>query len=85
MNRVTAWARGAMLDTLPRVPLQIGHAGKLGIAMMANRNSRASWMGRRSGQQDGATPYELVAVCMWSVLGVALVAVVLWVALGGTF
>jgi len=54
------------------------------MAMVANRNSRASWIGRRSAQQGADTPYELVAVCMWSVLGVALVALVLWLALGGT-
>lgn len=54
------------------------------MSMVANRNSRASWIGRRSAQQEGDTPYELVAVCMWSVLGVALVALVLWLALGGT-
>ena len=53
------------------------------MLMVANRNSRASWISRRSPQQDGDTPYELVAVCMWSVLGVALVALVLWLALGG--
>ncbi len=52
--------------------------------MVANRNSRASWFGRPPLQQEGDTPYELVAVCMWSVLGVALVALVLWLALGGT-
>jgi len=54
------------------------------MSMVANRNSRASWIGRPSAQQEGETPYELVAVCMWSVLGVALVALVLWLALGGT-
>ena len=54
------------------------------MSMVANRNSRASWFGRPAAQQDGDTPYELVAVCMWSVLGVALVALVLWLALGGT-
>ena len=54
------------------------------MAMVANRNSRASWNGRPGAQQDGDTPYELVAVCMWSVLCVALVGLVLWVALGGT-
>ena len=55
------------------------------MSMVADRNSRASWMRRQSAQQqEGETPYELVAVCMWSVLGVALVALVLWLALGGT-
>jgi hypothetical protein len=54
------------------------------MAMVANRNSRTSWTGRQSERQDGDTPYELVAVCMWSVLGVALAALVLWLALGGT-
>jgi hypothetical protein len=54
------------------------------MLMVANRNSRASWIGRQSPQHEGDTPYELVAVCMWSVLGVALVALVLWLALGGT-
>jgi hypothetical protein len=64
--------------------LDANPAGKLGMSMVANRNSRASWIGRLSAQQEGDTPYELVAVCMWSVLGVALVALVLWLALGGT-
>ena len=54
------------------------------MAMVANRNSRTSWIGRPSARQEGDTPYELVAVCMWSVLGVALAALVLWLALGGT-
>ncbi len=54
------------------------------MAMVVNRNSRASWLTRRSEPQDGDTPYELVAVCIWSVLGVALVALILWLALGGT-
>jgi hypothetical protein len=67
-----------------RSALDANPAGKLGMSMVANRNSRASWIGRRSAQQEGDTPYELVAVCMWSVLGVALVALVLWLALGGT-
>jgi hypothetical protein len=67
-----------------RPALKANSAGKLDISMVANRNSRASWIGRRSAQQEGDTPYELVAVCMWSVLGVALVALVLWLALGGT-
>lgn len=64
--------------------LDANPAGKLGMSMVANRNSRAYWIGRASAQQEGDTPYELVAVCMWSVLGVALVALVLWLALGGT-
>jgi nitrate reductase NapE component len=54
------------------------------MSMVANRNSRTSWTGRQSTHREGETPYELVAVCMWSVLGVALVALVLWLALGGT-
>ena len=67
-----------------RPALKANPAGKLDMSMVANRNSRTSWIGRRSAQQEGDTPYELVAVCMWSVLGVALVALVLWLALGGT-
>jgi hypothetical protein len=54
------------------------------MAMVANRNTRASWTGRRPEGRGDDTPYELVAVCMWSVLTVALVALVLWLALGGT-
>ena len=52
--------------------------------MVANRNTQASWTGRRSERRNDDTPYELVAVCIWSVLAVALVALVLWLALGGT-
>jgi hypothetical protein len=32
---------------------------------------------------DGDKPFELVAVCLWSVVGVALTTLLIWLALGG--
>jgi hypothetical protein len=37
----------------------------------------------RTAGRSKPTPYELVAVCMWSVPDVALVTLVFWLALGG--
>jgi hypothetical protein len=32
---------------------------------------------------EGDKPFELVAVCLWSVVGVALTTLMIWLALGG--
>jgi hypothetical protein len=34
-------------------------------------------------RHDGEKPFELVAVCLWSVVGVALITLLIWLALGG--
>jgi hypothetical protein len=32
---------------------------------------------------DGDKPFELVTVCLWSVVGVALTTLLIWLAVGG--
>ena len=32
---------------------------------------------------DGDKPFELVAICLWSVVGVALTTLLIWLVLGG--
>jgi hypothetical protein len=54
------------------------------MAMIANRYTRPLGINRSAERQSDEMRYELFAVCTWSVLAVALVALVLWLALGGT-
>jgi hypothetical protein len=60
-------------------------AGELDVAMMANRDGRVSRSGVPPARTDGETSYELVAVCLGSVFGVVVVALLIWLALGGKF
>jgi hypothetical protein len=53
--------------------------------MIANRDYQASRAARAPQRQSGDNPYELAVVCLSSVLGVAVTAFVIWLALGGTF
>jgi hypothetical protein len=53
--------------------------------MMANRDGRVYRSGQPSGRTDGETSYELVAVCLGTVFGVVMVALLIWLALGGKF
>jgi hypothetical protein len=57
---------------------------EVGVTMAANRDYRAR-AGASSERQDGGAPYELVVVCMSSILGVAVTALLIWLALGGRF
>jgi hypothetical protein len=50
----------------------------------AKRDYRSPWRSRAPLEwQDGDNPYELFAVALWSVIGVALTTMLLWLALGG--
>ncbi len=54
------------------------------VAMIAKRDYRSSWRpGATAEWQDRDNPYELFAVCLWSVVGVALTTLLTWLALGG--
>jgi hypothetical protein len=54
------------------------------LAMIAKRDYRSPWPpGAPAEWQDAGKPYELVAVCLWSVVGVALTTLLTWLALGG--
>ena len=52
--------------------------------MIANRDYRARASGS-SERQDAGAPYELVVVCLSSIFGVAVTALLIWLALGGRF
>jgi hypothetical protein len=62
----------------------------------AKRDYRSSWrlgapagamsssrLGSPAEWEDRNKPYELIAVCLWSVVGVVLSALLMWLALGG--
>ena len=54
------------------------------VAMIAKRDYRSSWRpGAAAEWQDRDNPNELFAVCLWSVVGVALTTLLTWLALGG--
>jgi hypothetical protein len=66
------------------------------LAMIAKRDYRSSWrlgapagvmsssgLGSPAEWEDRNKPYELIAVCLWSVVGVALSTLLMWLALGG--
>ena len=38
---------------------------------------------RTEGRHADETPYDMVVVCLWFVFGIALTALLLWLALGG--
>jgi hypothetical protein len=54
------------------------------LAMIAKRDYRSTWRpGAPAEWQDRDNPYELFAVGLWSVVGVALTTLLTWLALGG--
>jgi len=54
------------------------------LAMIAKRDYRSTWRpGAPAEWQDRDNPYELFAVGLWSVVGVALTTILTWLALGG--
>ena len=56
------------------------------MAMIANHNDRVRRSACSTGRKADETPYEyLVVVCLWFVFGVALTALLFWLALGGEF
>jgi len=58
---------------------------EVGVTMTANRDHRAARAGGQSAHQSDEDPYELVTVCLGAIFGVALIALVIWFALGGAF
>jgi hypothetical protein len=52
------------------------------MTMIANDHDRLTRRARAARQAD-ETPYDVVVVCLWFVLGIALTALLLWLALGG--
>jgi hypothetical protein len=50
------------------------------MAMTANHKDRLL---RIDGRRADETPYDMVVVCLWFVVGVAVMALLLWLALGG--
>ena len=55
------------------------------MAVIANSDQRVQRAGNRAGQPADDTPYDVVVVCLWFVFGVALTALLIWLALGGHF
>jgi len=52
---------------------------------MTTRDTRAARPGDPAGHAGGDTLYQLVAVCLGSIFGVAVIALLIWLALGGRF
>jgi hypothetical protein len=50
------------------------------VTIAANQKDRLL---RPQGRHADETPYDVVVVCLWFVFGVAVTALVLWLALGG--
>ena len=55
------------------------------MTMTANHNDRVQRSGYSAGRKADETPYDMVIVCLWFVFGVALTALLFWLALGGEF
>jgi hypothetical protein len=51
--------------------------------MIANSGNRAPRADSRATRQADETPYDLVVVCLGFVVGVAVTALFIWLALGG--
>lgn len=51
--------------------------------IIAKRDYRAAWRPTAPVSWDNDANYALTAVCLWSVIGVALVTLVTWLTLGG--
>ena len=67
------------------LPALFNFCREVGVTMTANRDPRAPRAGERSAHASDENPYELVTVCLGAVFGVALIALVIWFALGGAF
>jgi len=53
---------------------------------MISKYERHYWHGAAPAEwQEANSPYELVTMCFWSIVGVALTALLIWLALGGQF
>jgi len=53
---------------------------------MISKYERHYWHGAAPAEwQEANSPYELVTVCSWSIVGVALTTLLMWLALGGQF
>ena len=50
------------------------------VTIAANHKDRLL---RPQGRRADEAPYDMVVVCLWFVFGVAVTALVLWLALGG--
>jgi hypothetical protein len=55
------------------------------MTMTASQNDRVRRSAYSAGRQSDETPYDMVVVCLWFVFGVALTALLFWLALGGEF
>jgi hypothetical protein len=55
------------------------------MTMTVNRDDRMPRTACPAGQRADETPYDMVVVCLWFVFGVALTALLFWLALGGEF
>ena len=55
------------------------------MAMIANHNDRVRRSACSTGRKADETPYDMVFVGLWFVFGVALTALLFWLALGGEF
>jgi hypothetical protein len=55
------------------------------MTMIANRDNRMPRAAYPAGRHADETPYDMVVVCLWFVFGVALTALLFWLALGGEF
>ncbi len=53
--------------------------------IIAKRDYRSSWRTAQAEPEIDGSRYELVAVYLWSVVGVMMVTFLTWLALGGRF
>jgi hypothetical protein len=77
VNQITSLSVRWVFDTAG--PKQGGEAD---MTMTANHKNRLL---RIEGRHADETPYDMVVVCLWFVFGVAVMALLFWLALGGGF
>jgi hypothetical protein len=58
-------------------------AGEADMTMIANGDNRAPRANGRATRTADDTPYDLVVICLGFVFGVAVTALLIWLALGG--
>ena len=60
-----------------------GHHDSLATPQRLLRTHPLPTLSRPTESHDDDKPFELVTVCLWSVVGVALTTLLIWLALGG--
>jgi hypothetical protein len=63
--------------------LTASQASEVTVAMIVNGNDRAPNVDASASAKRDDTPYDVVVICLWLVLGVVVIALMAWLALGG--